>query len=708
MSSSAPPSDRPTLSLGSLLGGARTRWLSALSLGVMLAGGLGAAVWFLVPADYTSSLLLQFRFGQSLTEGDKSLAKEDLENQQRTQLALLRHPRVLEAAVKSETCRDLPTVREQPDPVGWLGRELKAGFFEGTPLMWVSLTGPRPADLAPLLNAVKTALMAEVANAYQRDLGDKRDQLSAAISKAEDDARRRRSELANLRGPVIDPTARTQTDAIATIAAEHARTVVEINRHQTAVGLLKKRLEAVDKEEIAKELIDELVDANPGLQELVKDHDKAVKELQVAEKTSGAGSPALAKYQEAVTRTRKALDDRRKELTDKAVARVRARARTELDLQLRKEQDALLAATAVEASLKKSLDEAAAKAPGPPPPPPPEIDLKRLAAEQSETVLAGLLTARERLEIEIGSKRPRVLAQQDAATPGGPNVRAQAIRAGGAALGGLVVGVLAVGWREIRSRRLRSPGQVAGTGLRVLGAIPAVSRRSLSGAASLAPWNVSLSIALDLLRTTLQLDDNLRKCRSIVVTSAVESEGKSTLATLLAVSLARAGYRTLLIDGDLRYPDLHQKFGFPAGPGLSEVVLRQKWSRAIRGVKGLPLGVMTAGSDPAGAIARLSRVNLTSWIHSLRRSWDYIIIDAPPILPVPEAAVFGKAADGVLVCARAGLSRVEEVTVAVRRLSTLGVNCLGMVMNCVRGEVRAYPADAIADGPVVVAPPLAS
>jgi polysaccharide biosynthesis transport protein len=707
MLSSAPLTpDRPSLSLGGLLAGARTRWISALALGIVLAGGLGAAVWVAFPAEYSTSLLLQFRFGQSaLADPDKGvLVKEELENQQRTQLAVLRNPRVLETAVKNDACRDLPTIREQPDPAGWLGRELKAGFYEGSPLMWVSLSGPRGADLAPILNAVGDAFTKEVAETYRRELNDKIEQLVKAIADSEQQAIDQRNKVARLMGPVpSDPRVRAEADALVLLKAQYARSQIDAQRHKDALERLQKRLAAVDTEKIDQGLVDEIVDGSLALHDLTKELQQARKALETAQKVSGAGSPTLAKYQEAVDKAQKAADELRKELNDKAVARIRTRARAEFTLLVKREEEEKAAAETLVADLKNQVDQAPTSTTVTLPA---NIEVKRAAIEQVETVLAGLRVSQEKLRIEQKADRPRVTVQQDAAAPGTPNVRAQAIRAGAAGLSGLVVGILIVGLMEVRSRRLRYPDQVIGTGLRVLGAVPAVSRRALAGGAPLAPWNVALGISLDLLRTTLQLDNSLRRCRSIVVTSAVEAEGKSSLATLLAVSLARAGFRTLLVDADLRYPDLHEKLKLPMGTGLSEVLTSQEeWPRAIQQMDGLPLGVMTAGTNRTAALGRLSRVNLKGWIASMRQSWSYIIIDTPPILRVPEAAIFGKAADGVLVCARAGASRVEEVTAAVRRLTSLGANGLGMVLNGVRGEVHNYPAEGVTDGPMVVVSP---
>ncbi len=694
------PDGPPSLSLGALLGGAWARRWTALFVGVLLGGAIGFGIWTAMPAEYSVSALVHFRFGPALTEGEKGLGKEELENQQRTQLAILKSTKVLDLAVKSENCKELNCVKEQVDAAAWLGRELKAGFYEGTAIMWLSMTGQLPGDLAALVNAACEQLRLHVVEVYNRDLQDKVDQYTKAIDKLDGEIRSKRATLKPNAVVGIDPTYKAEMEAIANTKAQLTSAEFEVTRRTKAIELLKKRLDSIDKEPIEPSLIDEIIEPNPRLLEANRDLKLAQKIYEDNKKAvGGADVPAIKPSKDEFEKAKKAVEDIKKELIPKAQDRIRTRLRSELRFQIGKAEDEL----ALAQSLVTSLGDLLARLPIPRRPggAAPDQEMTRAEVEQSEIMLGTLRMTKEKLNIEKQSTRERVTVQQSATPPTRPNTRAQWIRAGAGGLAGLVIGILGIGLLEFRSRRVRDPGPVvAGTGLRVLGAIPAVSSRELATAGPKTQWNVSLAIAVDLLRTTLQLDDNLRSCRSLVVTSASESEGKSTLALMLAVSLARSGFPTVLIDADFRYPDLHERLNVPIAPGLSDVIRSPKdWERVSKPVDGLPLSFIPAGSKAEKAISRLTRVDLAGGMNALRKHFSYVIIDAPPTLPVPEAAVLGKAADGVIICARSGSSKVEEVTAAVRRLTSLGVNCLGLVFNGVAGRSRNYPAYGNLSGP---------
>jgi len=170
--------------------------------------------------------------------------------------------------------------------------------------------------------------------------------------------------------------------------------------------------------------------------------------------------------------------------------------------------------------------------------------------------------------------------------------------------------------------------------------------------------------------------------RVVMVTSAVPGEGKTTLSRHLAISLTRAGRRTLLVDGDLRLPSLHRFFDLAPHPGLAEVLRGEAdVAVAVQPVGTEGLWVMTAGDADLRAIQALARQPLLSLVARVRQQYDCVIIDSAPILPVADGLQLGQQVDGVILSVLRGVSQVPAVRAARQRLGDLNIRVLGAVVN---------------------------
>ena len=686
--------NRGSLSPLALAGAAISRWRSALALALVCAGAMAAATFAAFPAEYTASSMLKFRFDDFLIvneRGGNSNAREELENNQRTQVAFVKSHVVLEEAAKSDP-RVLPAWR--------LSKELRVGFSEGTPVMSISLTGQEPEALALSIKAVVEAYKAKSVDAERGELIEKAAQLDKAIKKAGSEIEEKKKILNNNLGNRIDdPQTKAAEAELLSTSIELTRTQLELEKRSGSIIRSRLKLKTIDTAPVDRAILDEKLDLLPAVAEA----QAGLTKLEVAESeirsrfTSPSESPQVIKAAEATRRQRELVQKTREDLVSKAEAQYRRQQKSELLAAIAKEEEEVAGLLAMEKTLKTRRTAGTNNLPsrlavdG-------EMSMK--AIEQDEEVFKALRTRHERLKIELQSGGPKVVVLQEAETPSSPNVRSQLVKTTVAGSAGFLLGWLAIGLLETRSRRVRD-GRVlsAHTGLRILGAIPSGAP---ANAGLLRPDDLGLAVAADLLRTSLQLDDRLRARRTLVVTSATEGEGKSTLAILLAGSFARAGFRTLLVDADLRNPTIGRRLGVFPRPGLSESLTLTAGQRArsrpeevdesgeIEEIDGLPLGLIQAGANGQMAAPRLARADLRAWFASLRKHWEYIIIDTPPVLPVPDAAFLSKAADGVVLCARAGISRVEQVNTAVDHIGSLGIDCLGIVMNDVRGARPTY------------------
>jgi capsular exopolysaccharide synthesis family protein len=176
-----------------------------------------------------------------------------------------------------------------------------------------------------------------------------------------------------------------------------------------------------------------------------------------------------------------------------------------------------------------------------------------------------------------------------------------------------------------------------------------------------------------------------------MVTSAGPLEGKTTLASHLAISIAGAGCRTLLIDADMRRPVLHRIFERKLSPGLGEV-LRGKASaaEAIQATDMEGLWLLAAGSFDEVVISLLARGQMKQMLEPLRTEYDSIVIDSPPVMPVNDALLIGQHVDAVVLSVRPEQSRVPVVNEALDRLWALNIPVLGTVLNGLRSGPQHY------------------
>jgi capsular exopolysaccharide synthesis family protein len=167
-----------------------------------------------------------------------------------------------------------------------------------------------------------------------------------------------------------------------------------------------------------------------------------------------------------------------------------------------------------------------------------------------------------------------------------------------------------------------------------------------------------------------------------MVSSSESQEGKTTVASQLAASLARAGRRTLLVDGDLRNPTSHIVFGLPLGPGFAEVLRGEAEREAsIYPTAAQNLWLMPAGQMDAASAQAIAGETLVTLIRNLKEQYDYVVVDAPPVLKVADPLIFGQCMDAAVLSVRRDVSRIPNVHEACERLKSVGVKVLGAIVN---------------------------
>ena len=336
---------------------------------------------------------------------------------------------------------------------------------------------------------------------------------------------------------------------------------------------------------------------------------------------------------------------------------------------------------------------------GTPPEPAKEAELTRLQTEltQLRQSLAYLLQSYENIRLAEAQSTSNIVVVEGAGQPLVP-VRPRTLQ--NTLLGALVGLMLSMGGVlliEYLDDRIRSPEQIDRVlKLPVVGLIAKMGN-GYQGAGkqrliAVREPRSPIVEAFRSIRTNIQFAGVDQPIRTLLVTSSGPSEGKSTVAANLAVVMAQAGLKVVLIDGDLRRPTLHKQFGQVNRAGLTEVILRdpRQWS-GLTIASGEPnLSLLLSGALPPNPSELLGSKRMQQLLDYLHQVNDIVIIDAPPLLPVTDALVLAPLTDGVLLVIDYGGTRIGEAVQGKVQLDQSGARILGVVMNKIPTGRRGY------------------
>jgi polysaccharide biosynthesis transport protein len=290
------------------------------------------------------------------------------------------------------------------------------------------------------------------------------------------------------------------------------------------------------------------------------------------------------------------------------------------------------------------------------------------------------------------------VAVLDAATPPGSAIRPlpdRDIPLG--ALVGLMLGLALAFVRHLTDPSVRTLDDVEGLSRRpVLGMIPATSMPRGSRGRRTSEWHridrattphSPLDDAFSGLRTAVLYDIAGRGQRVLLVSSSHPGEGKTTVSSNLAISLARQGQRVLLIDADLRRPSLHKVFSRPQTPGLSQYLGSPvDWRELVHEDLVPGLDVITAGKGSINPADNLSSGGMARLLADVREAYDYVLVDAPALfINVPDARILAHMVEGVILVVGSGVAVRDVVQRSIEQVD----NLIGVVLN--RLERRHLP-----------------
>jgi capsular exopolysaccharide synthesis family protein len=238
---------------------------------------------------------------------------------------------------------------------------------------------------------------------------------------------------------------------------------------------------------------------------------------------------------------------------------------------------------------------------------------------------------------------------------------------------------------------------VYGLGLPLVGTVPAMPRDRFMGLSKqmqkeeFEQWRFALQEAVATARTMLLNAARTSDLRLVMITSAMAGEGKTSLSTQLAVSLAMAGHRTLLLDFDMRNPSAHKLMGAENGPGWAEILRGElNVAEAVQPTAMENLWFIPAGDCDPLALKSLAQEGVGDVLRWLKSQYDFVIVDTCPVLPVVDALLLGRHVDGVIFSILNDVSQIPKIYTATQRVASLGIPALGAVVNGVRDEKYGY------------------
>lgn len=315
-----------------------------------------------------------------------------------------------------------------------------------------------------------------------------------------------------------------------------------------------------------------------------------------------------------------------------------------------------------------------------------EYETLQRSVERLRSLYSTVFNRLKEIDISIGIEPETIQIIQRASPPGSPASPQKLSNIFLAGLIGLGVGLGLVFGLEFIDDSIRFPDEVSkGLGLPFFGVVPSANWDPAdlrSHILSNLDQKSGLTEAYRNIRSAFLFSGTPEDNRIIVVTSAVPKEGKTTSCINLGVSLAQAGSRVLIVDGDMRRGEVHKYFGLEGGRGFSDVLTGQAKPESVIQRTGISnLDVVATGPFPPNPAELSLRPELRNFLEFAKRSYDRILIDCPPVMAVSESGILAAQADGVIFVVWAGQTSRRLSQLSVQVLRERGANILGCVLN---------------------------
>lgn len=673
----------------SLLESLRRTWPWLIGFGVPAGVIAALLVWRFVPTQYTAFAIFRMAAVEPRLVFETADRQADFTVYRQTQRALIGSLFVLNAALNRPGIRDLEVLREQDDPLNWIKDHVKVDFPDNSELLRIAITGRIPREVQLIVNAIKDAYLEEVVY-VERDKRYKRIGELERIHKDKDNQIQRQRgayqqlarNLGTTKSQVLTVKQEYALQHFAALKAKEQQIHFDLLDAGVALTIAKSNVEKCATLTFDKGRILEEAANHPDIANL--DMRRRIAENRIAEITrvsSAEGNRHVARHQDDINKIAQeqqaAIEKVEPLIVEKLRDRVRQQARADVarceqTIELYERQRMVVSeeAKGYEQETKRVSADSS--------------DLEFLQKDISKTdeIVQKIHNELEALRIELDSPpRVRLMHAADLPTTSERGKRLKLTALAGLGMLGLVCA--SVVGADLSFQRIGSVAELEKTvSGRVLGSVPYYVRRlwATDGSSRMRMRRLHVREAIDSLRAAVVRHCQLEDRRVLMVTSAISAEGKTTVTCQLAESLARAGFKTLVVDADLRRPTVHEVFEVERGPGLAELLSGKATATQVIRPTCVPrLWTAPAGRQTDDSLFVRRHDRLVKLLGAWRKEFDVVLIDTPPVLSVSDTLSISSAVDGALLSVRRDYSRRLQLEQAVHRLERFGANILGVV-----------------------------
>jgi succinoglycan biosynthesis transport protein ExoP len=672
----------------------RRRWPLASAVGLALAAVAAVVAWFVTPpGQYTAQAQLYVPPPHPFLLRPAGEPPTDLLSHQRNQAALIKSHLVLSLALDNPDVARFNMSREPAD-LETLAENINVDFAVAPEILRITMSGKDPEKLVAVIGAITHAYLDEIVGSRAKARQQRLEMLAELHKKNEEKLRKARQaqEQIGKRAGHGDPRVRASMlgfleQQIGMNERELLQTQADLRKAKQELASLRARQKKLPELPPDEQAVNDLLDTDPRIEKLSaaeqEARDKLARALEVARKDV----PALDNYRRELDEAQRALAAARARLRPEVSKKVLASAQHTVRVNISlleekvgglKETEDLL--TPEVERLRQQLRDIPSNGD--------KLDLFRESLDTLEDLDRRIVAEQQALTIEEEAPvTVKVLEKPFIARAKSNNRRYMAMAAAAAAALGLTL--FGFGWWEFRAQRIDDPEDVSrGVGFFVLGTLPPPRPVRRPGPRGADDVRVESANAV---RTLLLSVTRACGARVLLVTSAGAGEGKTSLVYQLAVSLSRAGLRALIVDGDLRNPCVHARFGLPNRAGLAEALCGQADPAELTLATDVPgLSLLPAGRFDDTAVQALARGGARDVFAKLRGRHDLILVDSSPVLAVADALLLGQHVDAAVFSILHGVSRTPCLRLARKRLAVLGVPVLGAIVNGVRDEGADY------------------
>lgn len=678
--------------------GLRQRGLACLFVGGMLAALAAAGIWSFVPeGGYVATALVRVRQGGNFGEG--SIDRSSQAAYRHTQQRLVWVPRVLERAVNDPSIPQTTDRKENQDLVMWLEEVLEVELEMNSEIMEVIVTQPDPQAAQAMANAIANSYILESRIVDRPVQYERRKELEEEYARVQEELQKSWEELQTLARNIGNEGGQAGTLREQYHLENYREETRQLRDVRTELRLAKHQLSALDDAkmvELHNAMIERALVKEPEYAQISREINQIERDVsEFLSLGTSANDPVVIRLEQQKSQ----LEESRLRLADQLRPRIEAEAELTATSQSaenrRKIENQVSVLQKQEASIQESLKEIEQVLANVDTEAAVRMEMLRREIDRRETVADDLWGTLQtaRIQDEVGND-VRMLAEAEL-----PVERDQTRKLKIAALGGtfsFLMIVSLIGVIEYRTGRLTMPSEIRSlTQLEVIGTIPKISRQTYQSSKAGSPNEVDLGDwelreSLDAIATRLMYDRR-GKCTTVMMTSAMPAEGKSTHAFYVAAALEQLGQCVLLIELDLHLPTLAKRLAMPDSPGVTDVVNgSHPLSAAVAQTKLEGLDFLPSGTRPKDARAVLNDPRFEELLTTLKREYEFIVIDVPPVLATIDATLIGQHVDYSLISVLRNVSKTMLVQTTVKRLKDVGIPIFGAIVGGCLSQARQY------------------